>query len=109
MNSYTDEQLTAFLDGELPDAHMRAIERAIASNPELSVRIAALHMETGGLKALFDSWLGKAPTDKLAVMLPAIKGDTSLGGDAPSRSRSIIGYLVVAALAFGAGYFLGGL
>lgn len=81
MVTYTDEQLTAFIDGELPSAHMRAIERAIETDPELSVRVASLHMETGGLKALFDSWLNKAPEEKLKTMLPALRVEnTSMGG-----------------------------
>lgn len=107
MSKYTDEQLTAFLDGELPQAHMRAIERAIETDPRLSARVAGLHLETGGLKAIFDSWLAKAPREALSNMMPALVGETRAPAGTTSRKSGLLKYLMVAILFFAAGYYAG--
>lgn len=107
MVKYSDEQLTAFLDGELPKAHMQAIERAIQTDAELSVRLASLHMDTGGLKSIFDGWLGKAPREKLREMMPAL---TTQGDDGTSEviiKRQWGLMAAAAAVALGIGFWLG--
>ena len=98
MTRYTDEQLTAFLDKELPKAHMAAIERAIETDPELSVRLASLHMEKGGLRELFDSWLRKAPKEKLQTMLPALAAEKAAPSGAVKPERGLAFPLIMTAI-----------
>ncbi len=50
---YTDEQLSAFLDGELSEADMNAIEKAIEVDPQLLARLEALTAVDERLKETF--------------------------------------------------------
>ncbi|MCF6304752.1 MAG: hypothetical protein L3J33_05220 [Rhodobacteraceae bacterium] len=64
---YSDEDLTAFLDGELPAETAGAITAALAKDPALANRLATLEIDLSGLKSAFDS----LPTPP--VTLPATK------------------------------------
>ena len=59
--AFTDEQLTAYLDGELDDDTRTAIDDALASDDALGERLASLDIDTAAIKAGFDSLLTSAP------------------------------------------------
>lgn len=61
----SDEQLTAYVDGEL-DAHAREqVERAIASDPELARRVERQRVLREKLRASFDEVLSEPVPDRL--------------------------------------------
>lgn len=60
-STYTDEDLTAFLDGALPQKRLDAIAAAVAVDPALGARLQALRLPMGVLKADFAQLLGQAP------------------------------------------------
>ncbi len=64
--TFTDEQLTAFLDGELPEAQTRAITDALETDAELATRLESLHVDFAPIKAAFDAVLDQAP----AMVMP---------------------------------------
>ena len=53
MKPITDEQLSAYLDGELNTAEMQAIESELAASAELSARMEALRATNDAAKAYF--------------------------------------------------------
>lgn len=58
---FSDEQLTAYLDGELEQATHEAITQALARDSALSDRIASLDLDTDAVKADFDALLAQTP------------------------------------------------
>jgi anti-sigma factor RsiW len=50
MNTVSDEQLTAFLDGELPEAQRAQVAAALGSDPALAARFAQLQQADAALK-----------------------------------------------------------
>ena len=65
MTSFSDEDLTRWLDGQADPSLSRQIEAAL-SDPALSARVAALEIPQDALRAGFDSLLSQAP----AAVLP---------------------------------------
>lgn len=59
----TDEDLTAFLDGELDAARRAEIDRALADDPALQARLGALAASTLGIREAFDGLLSAAPAE----------------------------------------------
>jgi len=59
--TFSDEDLTAFLDGETDTVLARAIEDASAVDPVLAERIAGLDISTQTLRDAFDAQLASAP------------------------------------------------
>ncbi len=51
MSGFTDEELSAFLDGELPEARAAALEAALDRDPALGARMAALSEADALIKA----------------------------------------------------------
>ena len=70
--TFTDEQLTAFLDGELPQAQARAITDALETDVQLATRLEGLHVDFAPIKAAFDTVLDEAP--EMAMPKPVVKG-----------------------------------
>lgn len=58
---FTDEQLTAFLDGELDKNTAEKIERALTHNKGLQQRLNELEINKPGIRLSFDSLLSQAP------------------------------------------------
>ncbi len=59
--AFTDEELTAFLDGEAGDADMRAIEAALSTDEALAERVLMLDIPKAEIAASFDALLARAP------------------------------------------------
>jgi len=70
--TFTDEQLTAFLDGELPADQTRAITDTLETDAQLSARLENLHVDFASIKAAFEGVLDEAPV--IALPEPAAKG-----------------------------------
>ncbi|WP_240535359.1 anti-sigma factor family protein [Rhizobium freirei] len=68
----TDEQLTAFIDGELDAADREWIERLIAGDARVAERFDFLARGTLPFREAFDPMLAEAPAAKLEAMLAAI-------------------------------------
>jgi anti-sigma factor RsiW len=64
-----DAELTAFLDGELPDSRRAAVQRRLESDDETRRRLAVLERGVGPLRAAFDLVLEEAPQARLSAML----------------------------------------
>jgi len=94
-----DEQLVAYLDGELAvDAH-DALARQIAADPDLQRRLFVLIGGMRPFRQAFDPLLAQAPVERLRAMLP--RAPSVVG---PSRSR----WKVAAAVAAGIMLFSAG-
>lgn len=70
MTRPSDEQLSAFLDGELSGAEAAQVERAIESDPEVKRRFAALRQLHARTKSLYVEVLDEAPP---AALIAAIR------------------------------------
>lgn len=57
----SNEDLTAYLDGELAEGERRRIEEAVAADADLAARLEALDVPVGAAKPLFDALLDSAP------------------------------------------------
>jgi hypothetical protein len=64
-----DEALSAFLDGELPPERRSQVARALASNPALAERLAALAELGEGLRTLFDPVLTEPVPERLQALV----------------------------------------
>lgn len=62
---FSDEELTAYLDGESDYARIDEINRALAQDSQLRARIEQLCVSRQSLESAFDSLLSQAPTMKL--------------------------------------------
>ena len=93
----TDEQLTAWLDGELPAEEAAALQHRLAAEPELAARLDALHLDKSALAAGFAALAKSAP--------PFPESEAPQGWlvrlARPAAVAALIG------LAIGAGYGLG--
>ena len=86
---YSDADLVAYLDGGL-DADTRAsIEDAVATDPELAVRLGALSLDVDALRDGFDDLLGGAPD--LEVPEPAPRRGWGFGWAAAAVALFAIG------------------
>ncbi len=50
---FTEEQLSAYLDGELPDELMAAVKAAVTDDPKIAERVSALDMADQSVKAAY--------------------------------------------------------
>lgn len=64
MTTFTDEQLTAFLDGELPEVEMQKIADALDTDTLLAERLSGLEVDFVPIKQAFDQLLTEASVDK---------------------------------------------
>ncbi len=63
---FSDEELTAYLDGERAFAPMAEIDAALRTDARLGQRLKQLGLERGQIKQAFDQLLAKAPAPSLA-------------------------------------------
>ena len=59
--AFSDEDLTAFLDGEADDALMADISAALETDPDLAERMAGLEIPMAAITEAFDQLLGDTP------------------------------------------------
>lgn len=89
---FSDEELTAYLDGELDQATAGRIDAALARDAALRQRLDALHVPVETVRAAFDGLLDAAPP--MPQLPPA---------EAPRQRRALTPVLsAVAGLAIGA-------
>jgi anti-sigma factor RsiW len=82
----SDEQLTAFLDGELPQQEMARIEALANEDEEVAARIEFLANGSMPFRDAFAPLLDEAPKQKLDAMLAAIPAPAAIA----KTERSII-------------------
>jgi anti-sigma factor RsiW len=68
----TDEELTAFIDGELPPAESARIESLVDADENIAERLEFLSRSSLSFKDAFAPLLDAAPQEKLEAMLSAI-------------------------------------
>lgn len=74
---FSDEDLTAYVDGEVEPSIEMAIENALASNPDLAERLSSLQFSASDLNDAFNGLLEAAPDmPDLPAGKPVIKGKT---------------------------------
>lgn len=96
----TDEELVAYLDGALPEHEATRIAQAIAGDADLAARLRALDVDMDALRADFDA-LAEAGPDLSAPGAPVAPAGTTSGFWTLSRAAA------VALVMFGAGLGLG--
>jgi anti-sigma factor RsiW len=99
MTTYSDEQLTAFLDGALPAEQAAEIADALERDETLAARLADLEVDFAPIRAAFDEML--PDNVPLPMAMPEAAND-------PAPPRRWLGVGVAAGLAllvgFGAGF-----
>ncbi|MGE8065820.1 anti-sigma factor family protein [Pseudomonas sp. NPDC089569] len=68
----SDEQLVAYLDGQLDSEQRQDIDAAIAQDPMLGLRLQWLNRSSLPFKAAYDELGRQAPTDRLQAMLDGL-------------------------------------
>ncbi|MEM9796170.1 MAG: anti-sigma factor [Pseudomonadota bacterium] len=104
-----DTKLSAFLDGELPEAETREIEAALATDPALQAELDALMEADAAAQAAFDAMLDEpVPVALAAAIQSAPVGAVANRPEAPS-GRWLIAASAALALLVGAfgGYLVG--
>ena len=67
----SEADVQAYVDGRLPAARAAGVDEALASNPELAARIAAMRAQTAALRDAFDLVLAEPiPEHLLAAAVP---------------------------------------
>ncbi len=80
-NDFSDEDLTAYLDGESEHAPVAQIEEALAVDPQLKGRLAALSLDRGEVSRSFDALLSDAPLlPELPADVPAVANNIQRRG-----------------------------
>ncbi|MEM7405839.1 MAG: hypothetical protein AAF458_11140 [Pseudomonadota bacterium] len=101
MNSHlSDAHLIRFLDGRLPADEHAAIEAALATDPALADRLAALHVDTTAIGPAFETLLDNAPEVDFASMEHAADPprESTLGRGRLSLAASLVVAAVLGAL-----------
>jgi anti-sigma factor RsiW len=105
-----EEKLSAFLDGELPDAEAREIEKALESNPALQADLEQLMAADALARDAFAEMLAAPVPAKLAsAVRDAPVGQAANATTAPAGRRWLVAASVALALALGgvAGFVTG--
>lgn len=87
----SDEKLTAFMDGELPDAEMEEIAQALESDESLVERLIALREADGWLRSRYDALDEKpisAVTEETARQLVEKLGEATPANVVPLGAKS---------------------
>jgi hypothetical protein len=104
MPPITDEELVAYLDGELPLERQRTIGVEIIRNDHLRRRLSALDCDLSALKIAFDALAKSAPAAEIGTRL-----DRELGQVQFQRRAFLRGSGIAALLLSGAGaIYIGG-
>ncbi|MFK0331247.1 zf-HC2 domain-containing protein [Rhizobium sp. NPDC090275] len=82
----SDEELTAYLDGELPPAEAARLEALLETHAELASRLEFLSRASLPFAQAFDPLLAQAPKAELEAILSRLSA-TSAATPAPSRRR----------------------
>lgn len=82
MNTPSDEQLVAYLDGEIAEDYRRQLDAAIADDPLLNLRVQWLNRSSLPYRTAYDELAQQAPLDRLQARLDAIPSP-----EAPGLSR----------------------
>ena len=110
MTDYTDK-LSAFLDGELPEAEAREIEKTLADDPALQAELETLMAADVVAQEEFAAILDEpVPLELAATIRNAPSGQRAAnetGTPSAFNWLSTIAALVVLAIGGGAGYFTG--
>jgi anti-sigma factor RsiW len=101
--SFGEDELSAWLDGELDEAARAEIEVALAGDPEATATVAAWRAQGEALHAAFDSVLDEPvpPALAAAASAPAPKGRTGSGMAGWMRAAAALALFVAGA---GAGW-----
>ncbi|MEM9602333.1 MAG: hypothetical protein AAGA11_05700 [Pseudomonadota bacterium] len=78
-DTFTDDQLTAYLDGELEPSLAATLEARLATDGELGARLEALSFDQTALRQAFDAVLAEAPAFPEAVLEPAAPAEPHRG------------------------------
>lgn len=95
----SDEELTAFLDGELLPDEMSRIERLLDGHDDVAQRLEFLSRSSMPFEEAFAPLLAAAPTQKLDAMLAAIPARQTPKLEAFSNRRSFLGALAASLVA----------
>lgn len=105
-----EEKLSAFLDGELPEAEAREIEEALANDPALQAELESLMAVDAGAKDVFDAMLDEPVPFELAAAIQKAPGAPAANSPtAPSGTGWLTAAVAAVALLIGGtgGYFTG--
>jgi anti-sigma factor RsiW len=104
----SDDELTAYLDGELGDSERIALEQRIGEDPALRARIDLLAAGARDFAAAYGSLLGGAPSERLQAILQSVQARSAAEASRRGRRRlAAIAAAVVLFIAGGAvGFFL---
>ena len=105
-DSFSDEQLVAYLDDELDQPLRRSIEAALTRDPSLTQRLAALEIDRAAVCGVFDDVLGAAPHADVPPLSSRPRERRADSRAWTRRGAVAAGVLVVALAGFGAGYVL---
>ncbi len=105
------ERLSAFLDGELPEAEAREIEAALAADPALQAELEALMAADQSATAAFEAMLEEpVPFELAAAIRNAPEGAANaVSPPAPARRWLAVAAAVIALAIGGAGGYFAGL
>jgi anti-sigma factor RsiW len=110
MRQFSDEELTAYLDGEAKPALVTAIDAARAARPELAQRLKDLDVDRDEIADVFHGLLASAPDMPAVVNLEgAERRDNARRPAGSSRLRLFMAAAACAAMlavGAGAGYLL---
>lgn len=95
--SFTDEDLTAYLDDELEDDIREELERALDTDADLRARLTHLELDTRQIKSAFDELLDHAPD------APDLKSVKVQGGMDPTLYKVAVAALVALIIGVTAG------
>ena len=96
----TDEQLTAYLDGEMSENERQTVDDALAGDRDLRMRLGSLELPNDAIKATFDDLLASAPA------MPTLPAPSAAN---QNRSARLAPAALAAALLFGIVIGAGGL
>ena len=99
MNSITDDQLAAFMDGRCTDAEAEAIALALEQDPDLAVRAEALAGDFSEVRAAFDEVLSEPVPEAILAAATPRSNVVSLGDHRPGRPANRPSWFVPAAIA----------
>lgn len=92
----TDADINAYVDGQLAPARVPAVEDALARDPGLAARVAALREQNAALRDALDPWLAEAPPERLVAATSAAAAlgrrlPSWVGGAAAAAATLVIG------------------
>lgn len=108
-----DEDLVAYLDGELSLAERQVIDQALSESADLRARLETLRQGDRPFREAFDTLLEQAPMDRLLAALPSPGPSASVIATStappprPANDRRAIGVAAMLLLTLGIGFAVG--